>query len=492
MYKLVTRAGLAAVSASLVLAAAGDAHASGFAVARFGGPHGNPTEVNPSALYFNPAGLALSNGTNVLIDINWAQRSASYTRGENAVGLPADDPSDFTAAELAASSGEATLNNFVYAPALLLSSDFGLDLPFAVGAGFFVPFGGSAVWDTADVPDDIDAAYPGAVDGPQRWYTIDGTQRTLAFALGAAYAIDLPASQLSIGLVGNLYMSDVDTIRARNAAGTDALDTEGRSWLYADSTDIGLGAGLMYHVPELRLWAGLSYQSRPNFNGDMELEGTLENIFPPNIDRNDVTVTQRLPDILRGGVRWRPIERAEVRAFFDYTRWSALEQQCVIQTSALNGADPHEYCAWDPETGETANSVGIILNLGRDWHDAAGVRVGGSYWLANNDVELMLDLGFDGNAVPDETLEPALYDMNKVSVGAGAEIRLLGDGPVDEEQGFSMVLALSGTNIFYFERDTNGAETANTLRPTASAQPSSEGVYTQNIFVLNTGLGLSF
>jgi hypothetical protein len=130
VYKLVTRAGLAAVSASLVLAAAGDAHASGFAVARFGGPHGNPTEVNPSALYFNPAGLALSNGTNVLIDINWAQRSASYTRGENAVGLPADDPSDFTAAELAASSGEATLNNFVYAPALLLSSDFGLDLPF--------------------------------------------------------------------------------------------------------------------------------------------------------------------------------------------------------------------------------------------------------------------------------------------------------------------------------------------------------------------------
>lgn len=492
MHTLASRAGLAAVSASLVLALGGDAFASGFAVARFGGPHGNPTETNPSALYYNPAGLALSNGTNVLVDINWALRSASYERGEGAVGLPAAEPSDFTAAELTASSGEATLNNFVYAPALLVSSDFGLDVPFAVGAGFFVPFGGSAVWDSADLSGDLVEQYPGAVDGPQRWYTIDGTQRTLAIALGASYAFELPGSMLSVGVVGNYYMSDVDTIRARNAAGTDDLATEGRSWLYADGTDFGLGVGLMYHVPDINLWAGLSYQSRPNMNGDMELEGTLENIFPPNVDRNEVTVTQRLPDIIRGGVRWRPIPTAEVRAFFDVTRWSALEQQCVIQTSALEGADPHEYCAWDPETGETANSVGIILNLGRDWHDAAGLRLGGSYWLANNDVELMLDLGFDGNAVPDETLEPALFDMNKVSVGAGAEIRLLGDGPVDQEEGFSMVLALSGTNIFYFERDTNGAETANTLRPTASAQPSSEGVYNQNIFVLNTALNLSF
>ena len=46
--------------------------------------------------------------------------------------------------------------------------------------------------------------------------------------------------------------------------------------------------------------------------------------------------------------------------------------------------------------------------------------------------------------------------------------------------------------IFYFERDTTGAATANTFRTTNSRQPSSEGIYNQNVFVWNTALYFGF
>ncbi len=47
-----TSAGLAS------LLAAGTASATGFSTARFGGEHGHPMTNNPTALYYNPAGLA--------------------------------------------------------------------------------------------------------------------------------------------------------------------------------------------------------------------------------------------------------------------------------------------------------------------------------------------------------------------------------------------------------------------------------------------------
>ena len=48
--------GSAAFLAPLALTAS--AQASGFGTARFGGEHGHPTTDNPTAIYYNPAGLA--------------------------------------------------------------------------------------------------------------------------------------------------------------------------------------------------------------------------------------------------------------------------------------------------------------------------------------------------------------------------------------------------------------------------------------------------
>src|SRR5688572_8894505 len=78
------------------------AHASGISTARFGGEHGHPTTDNATAIYYNPAGIALSKGTHIFVDATLALRWASYTR-------PAVGPSDVGEGVAPVQNSDATL-----------------------------------------------------------------------------------------------------------------------------------------------------------------------------------------------------------------------------------------------------------------------------------------------------------------------------------------------------------------------------------------------
>ena len=492
----------ALVSAALVVGGAAPADASGFAAARFGGEHGNPTESNPSALYYNPGGIGMSSGTRLMIDLSLVWRNTSYDRPvssidnpvqqDNGMGGTADHPLG-----LDANSGEATLQNFLYSPALAVTSDFG-GLPIVAGFGFFAPFGGSAVWD--EYSQFEGSIYPGAVDGSQRWYSIEGSIRSLMLSAGAAYYVK-PA-RLSIGVAANYYIHQVNTIRARNAPGDDDLLScpangacvdqdgatnaplaEGRSRVDVSGNDLGFGLGVLWEPLEEQLWLGLSYQSQPGVTGGSVLEGTLENYLGTTpATKEDVKFTQNLPDIIRLGARYRPMPELELRLFGDLTRWSVFEQQCLASGRIAEG-DLETACEID-SNGASVNAefaTSIIQVLSRNWEDAIGVRAGASYWLMERDLELIVGGGFDGNAVPDNRLEPALIDMNKYSVALGARYQFI-------EQ---LALMLTATNVFYAERDTSGTGTANTLA-LPSRQPASDGIYNQNIFLINTNLEFAF
>lgn len=474
---------LTAVAAgALITATAASASASGISVARFGGAHGNPAETNTYSIYYNPAGLAGVNGYQLSLDVNWVQRNATYDRPVSAIDN-ADTRSD---EELALNSGEGRVSNFLYSPMLGFATDFG-GAPLSVGFGFFAPFGGQSVWDEVDG----DPNFPGSSDGPQRWYVIEGTIRTLAFSLGVAHEIE--AARLSLGLSANLYLSEVDTIRARTAIGTDSMTSplEGRSLLDVSTTDFGIGAGVLWEPIEDQLFVGASYQSAPGFDGALVYEGELTNIFPPNDgEPEDIVLTSQLPDIIRLGIRYRmnhetstegvPDPKMELRFFGDLTRWSRMQEQCVIDPEFLGNEDPYEFCAVNNDGSLVTPDNAVVQNLRRQWTDAAGFRLGFSYWL-NNKIELYVDAGYDGNAVPDGTLEPALQDYRKATAGFGGRFQL---AP-------SVALGLLATNVFYFERDTTDVGTLEEA-PAPSRQPSSEGVYNQNVFVLNTNFDFTF
>jgi len=328
-----------------------------------------------------------------------------------------------------------------------------------------------------------DATFPGASDGPARWYVIEGTIRSLAAALGAAYRID--AARLSIGVSGTLYRNEVHTVRARNANASDNLVAasgaliEGRSLLDVSGTAFGLGAGVLWEAIERALWLGASYQSQPGF-GTLELSGTLANTLGAASPAApvDVVFTEELPDIVRLAGRVRPHPDVELRAQLSWERWSQLEQMCLADAGV---DDVQAACATEQDGGlrNPQYASDIVQVFDRDWDDTLGVRAGASYF-AGSDLELLVGAGFDTSAIPDRTLDPALFDMDKLSLALGAAYRL-----------GAVTLSLTLTDVIYFERDTRDVA-GNEALALPSRQPSNTGVYTQNTFLLQPAALLSF
>ncbi len=451
---------VSALSAVGCLLLAEPANASGFTVARFGGEHGHPVTTNPTAIYYNPAGLAESKGFHLFLDTNLAVRRASYQHTPHPSDVP--EPPDAQGAN----TDKATLFNVLAAPMIGASYNYE---GFAVGAGFYVPFGGTSIWDKNDKFEDH-PSYAGPYDGAQRWYSLDGTIQSSYYTFSTAYKI--PSTGLSIGLSGNAVYSVVDTVRARVGNGSNSVESEGRSYVDVGGWQVSFAAGLMYEAIPEELFFGASYQSKPNVSGGMVLEGKLwNNLSGNNVEKDDIEFHQDLPDIIRVGVKYRGLPDWELRLHGDYQRWSVLENQCI--------AFPGEDCGVNAD-GSTADGTGTTQNIPRHWEDAFGVRAGASYFM-NDPLEVMVGAGYDGNAIPDQALDPALMDFHDVTASLGARYQVIEP----------MFVALTFSQIFYFSRDTAG-NNENSEWNTPSKSPDAGGEYEQTISLVNANVELVF
>jgi long-chain fatty acid transport protein len=123
----------------------------------------------------------------------------------------------------------------------------------------------------------------------------------------------------------------------------------------------------------------------------------------------------------------------------------------------------------------------VLLVIPRNWNDTFGVRAGASYWV-KGDLEAFGGVAFDSNAVPDETLEPGLMDMNKIVSSAGLGMTML-DG--------ALRLTGSFTNVLYFSRDVAVRDPAD-IPAQPSRSPDSAGKYTQSVNLLTMGAQYAF
>lgn len=410
-------------------------------------------------------------GNQLYIEGTVAYRSVNYTRDEGAIdNVGAGTPND----GVAANSGEATLSNVLASPFLGFVTDLGTE-NFRLGVGAYVPFGGQSSWDQDDTWNGTD--YPGGVDGPQRWAAIEGTLRSLYTTTAVSYA--LPKYKLSFGGGVNVIKTQVDTIRARNGDGSDDLVKsngdvlEGRALTKTSAWTWSVSAGVLWKPTEA-IKIGASYQSQPGF-GMVSQEGVLTTRFG-NGGPTDTPVHLQFsqPDVFRLGAAYAASEKLELRLGFDLQRWSVMDKQCLVSLQVID-----RKCAIDPNGGvDVANGGdGIVLNIQRDWQDTFGVAAGASYQWKKN-VEITGGVLYDSNAVPDETLDPALMDMNKVSGNLGFDWQL--------NERFSLRFVAAA--VYYLERTT----APRTVVPDApSTNPDNAGTYKQFIGYGGIGLGVN-
>lgn len=453
--RLALAAGLAGA-----LAAPGPAFASGFAAAEFGGEHGNVVTTDPTALYFNPAGIALGDGTNLYVSGVLALRRGSWAHAQAASELP--DPPGAEGAD----TGQARFSSVVGAPALAATTWLGR---VALGGAFFVPFGGSVHWDHNQRFVN-DPAFPLAADGVQRWHIIEGAVSSLYFTVGAAVRL----GPVAFGLTGNLVRSSVSTRQAKSFNPQEVVDplNEGRIVVDAAGTQASFGAGAMIEAVRDRLWFGASYQAPPGL-GPIHLDGTFSATSGAAATvPMAVTYTYALPDIIRAGVRARPRmgwrHALELRLTGDLTRWSRLQSQCV----SLQG----QPCAVFPDGTDATPGLTTIQNIRRRWNDTYGANLGASYWVTDA-VELFAGVGFATAAAPDATLDPLMMDAASVRFALGGRFAVPGR--------FHITAGL--TDVQYASRDNTGRSTLSDPQlPTR--RPDGGGQYTLWLGLLHVSL----
>jgi long-chain fatty acid transport protein len=436
-----------------VLVFCGTAHASGYSIASFGGEQGTPMTTNATALYYNPSGIADSEGGHLYVDANTAWRHAGYDRPASPSDAPVPPGAE------GANTGHASLLNLIPSPFAGATYKLGR---VGIGAAFFTPFGGQSAWDKNDRFEG-NTSYPGPVDGVARWSAISGILRSSYFSLGAAYDF----GPVSVGVVGNLIQTVVELSQARQPTADNDITTEGRSLLDVRGWNGSVGFGVTYKAIPNKLRLGLSYQSRPGFGGGMVVSGTLKTVFSSGqLDTNAVDFTTDLPEVLRAGAAYRPRKDLELRLFGDFQTWSVLVRQCVVRSGSS--------CEINPD-GSARPGSNVIVNQPREFHDTFGIRGSASYWTSEH-VELIFGAGFASNAIPARTYEPAILDGDAVTLSGGAVLGVLPQ----------LSLGLGYMQLLYLPRDTIGQSvTPELVSPSSGPDPGGKYSLQAGVFTVS-------
>ena len=118
-----------------------------------------------------------------------------------------------------ANAGENQTGAFGLVPAVAVSHGLRLDnFELGLGLAWFIDRAEKTNWrKNLAAP----AEFPGAVDGPQRWATVNTNLLILSTALGLG--VKYRPLKLSVGVSPIFNYTQLSTVRARNPDGSDSL-----------------------------------------------------------------------------------------------------------------------------------------------------------------------------------------------------------------------------------------------------------------------------
>jgi long-chain fatty acid transport protein len=321
---------------------------------------------NPSAIYFNPAGITQLYGTHLLFGSTLILPSSTF-RG------PSPDITEYE------------LESQVFTPIHLYATHQINDKLF-LGFGIGNNYGLGTKWED---------------DWVGRFMAVETEIRTFFFNLVASYTI-IP--ELSVGFGYVFSYGDVLIGRKLNLS---PFNTEPYLELEGTGTGSGFTAGILAH-PTKSISLGLSYRSQVtiDFEGDAK-PSNVPSLFDGQLPTGGITAQLTTPENITFGIAIKPLKNFTLTADYQYVGWDSYKKLEVEFKDFI-----------DSDTGEN-----LVTTSERNYDNGFIARLGAEYKY-NNDLDLYAGFLYDSNPVSDERLDPTLPDSDRLGFSAGVGYKL--------------------------------------------------------------------
>jgi long-chain fatty acid transport protein len=330
------------------------------------------TADNPSAIYYNPAGITQLPGSNLRGGVYGIYLDTSYSP-------PPSDPN--YGQTYHSSENLAAVPQFFYTQTLK-------NLPLSLGLGIYAPYGGNMSW-----PDNLPNG------GGFRSVAISGSLKYIT--INPVVAVKLLPS-LSVGGGAMVNYGKINMYQGLTSYATplaNFFNFTGDGW------SVGYNAGILWQpIDQISFGATFRSSASLNFQGntDFQLQSNPNYYNPAQRDAS-ASFTFPLTTVL--GVSYRPTPKWNIEFDANYTGWDSFDT-VTIQQSPPPLKSPFN----------TDNSVPVTLDWQASWMYEFGVtRYFDSGW------HVSAGYVFNENSVPDAYYTPLAADMDRhfFSIGTG-------------------------------------------------------------------------
>jgi long-chain fatty acid transport protein len=356
---------------------------------------------DPSAIYFNPAGITQLDGTNFSAGTTLILPISSFTLPKPSTAEYEMQPQVFD------------LINFYVTQKL---SD-----KLSVGLGINNQFGLGTKWD------------PNWIG---KYLAVETTLKSFFFTPVVAYKL---LKNLSISAGPTIAVMSIKLSRGElYPTGTDFLLTLNSN----NTTAVGFTAGILYKLNE-KWQFGLSYRSQTKFNltgtGSSDPASFIHPVYKIPIPgpNGDITAPLTTPMCTALGIAYTPDNMWTVTADVQYVGWSSYNDLSVTFNN-YNSANPLA-----PGT--------TVLSTPRDYKDSYIARLGFEYKPVDY-FAVRFGILFDHNPVQDQYVEPTLPDADRIGLTIGFGGKISNHLSLDVTYMFEQFLDRTVTNsVFYFD-----------------------------------------
>jgi len=348
---------------------------------------------DPSALFYNPAGIAFLKGSQVSLGSTIIYVPSTEFSGTTP--LSGNVPDDVGSTSIF----EKAKNDIFIAPAIYATYSFEA-APLSVGLGINAIYPLAKSWDDSSSFRNqiMNIAVKPINFQPTVAYRFDDMNLAVAAGLDITHAI--------VTMQSNSYVAGAN----KNAYELGLMGLDGTA------TDVGWNAGLKWKaLPSLSF--GVAYRSEI----DLKIKGNANflattpagfsiigmttgatSVYSRSRAASTVSTTITLPDSLGLGVAWHPTDSLTLEFDAERTGWSSFKKL--------------EFKFDSPQFSNFNNKPKTL-----DWKDVWCYKIGGQYaW--NKNLDLRAGYMYDKNPIPDSTLGPLLPDADRHSFSVGQGI----------------------------------------------------------------------